>query len=75
MFTTSAISHPEIGFSLNIDGREVYRCPPGSTLEERIGSLFGRDFADEVDGLRRIGARQPDGRAALDGVGVSIGLA
>ena len=52
VFTVSALAHPELGFSLTVDGRELHRLAPGSTLEERIGSLFGRDFADELIAIR-----------------------
>ena len=43
VFTVHALAHPGIGFSLSIDGRELYRLPPGATLDERIGELFGPD--------------------------------
>ena len=48
VFTVSALAHPELGFSLTVDGREVHRLAPGSTVEERISNLFGRDFSDEL---------------------------
>ncbi len=48
VFTVSALAHPELGFSLTVDGREVHRLAPGSTIEERISSLFGRDFSDDL---------------------------
>ena len=48
VFTVSALAHPELGFSLTIDGRELHRLAPGSTLEERIAALFGRDFASDL---------------------------
>ena len=48
VFTVSALAHPEIGFSLTVDGRELHRFAPGATLEERIADLFGRDFADDL---------------------------
>lgn len=48
VFTISALAHPELGFSLTVDGREVHRLAPGSTIEERITGLFGRDFTDEL---------------------------
>ena len=48
VFTVSALAHPELGFSLTVDGREVHRLAPGSTIEERITNLFGRDFSDEL---------------------------
>lgn len=61
VFTISALAHPELGFSLTIDGREVHRLAPGSTLEERISSLFGRDFAD---GLIAVGDAAANDSAA-----------
>lgn len=48
VFTVSALAHPELGFSLTVDGREIHRLAPGSTIEERIAGLFGRDFTDEL---------------------------
>jgi DNA mismatch repair protein MutL len=48
VFTVSALAHPELGFSLAVDGREVHRLAPNSTIEERITGLFGRDFTDEL---------------------------
>lgn len=48
VFTVCSLAHPELGFSLTIDGREIHRLAPGSTIEERISALFGRDFADEL---------------------------
>ena len=48
VFTISALAHPELGFSLTIDGREIHRLAPGSTLKERIAALFGRDFAADL---------------------------
>lgn len=63
VFTVSALAHPELGFSLTIDGREVHRLASGSTLEERISDLFGRDFAD---GLIAVGeAAAEDGAAPV----------
>lgn len=52
VFTVCALAHPSIGFSLTIDGREIHRMAPGSTLEERISSLFGHDFTDELIPVR-----------------------
>ena len=52
VFTISALAHPELGFSLTIDGRELHRFAPGSTLEERIAALFGHDFASELLPIR-----------------------
>ena len=47
-FTVHALAHPDVGFSLTLDGREVYRLPPGATLEERIRALFGAPFAESL---------------------------
>jgi DNA mismatch repair protein MutL len=44
VFTLHALAHPEIGFSLTADGRELTRLPPGATLEERVRDLFGAEF-------------------------------
>ena len=54
VFTISALAHPELGFSLTIDGRELHRFAPGATLEERIADLFGRDFSDELIAIRDV---------------------
>ena len=47
-FTVHALAHPDVGFSLTLDGRETYRFPPGATLEERVRDLFGADFAEAL---------------------------
>ncbi len=47
-FTLNALAHPDIGFTLILDGRETYRIPPGATLEERIRDLFGASFAESL---------------------------
>ena len=54
VFTISALAHPELGFSLTIDGRELHRFAPGATLEERIADLFGRDLSDELIAIRDV---------------------
>ena len=48
VFTVHALAHPDIGFSLVLDGRETYRFAPGATLEERIRDLFGAPFAESL---------------------------
>ena len=45
-FILHALAHPDVGFSLVSDGRELYRLAPGATLEERVRAIFGDDFAD-----------------------------
>ena len=67
VFTVSALAHPELGFSLTVDGREVHRLAPGSSIEERISNLFGRDFADE---LIRVKDGAEDGSPSAGGVRV-----
>ena len=47
-FTVHALAHPDVGFTLILDGRETYRFPPGATLEERIRDLFGAPFAEAL---------------------------
>ena len=47
-FTLHALAHPDIGFSLVLDGRETYRFAPNATLEERIRDLFGAPFAESL---------------------------
>ena len=48
VFTVHALAHPDIGFSLVLDGRETYRFPPGATLEERIRDLFGPALSESL---------------------------
>lgn len=45
VFTVHALAHPDVGFSLSCDGREVSRLPKGDSLEDRIRVLFGGDLA------------------------------
>ena len=73
VFTVHALAHPDVGFSLNLDGREIYRFPPGATLEERVRDLFGASFAEslvpiasDVNGVRVHGyAERPDHDSSL----------
>ncbi len=48
IFTVHALAHPTIGFSLTVDGRELYRLAPAAELAERIHDLFGADFAGDL---------------------------
>ncbi|MBR3689427.1 MAG: DNA mismatch repair endonuclease MutL, partial [Lentisphaeria bacterium] len=48
IFTVHALSHPKIGFTLSVDGRELYRLAPATTAKERIIELFGREFAGNL---------------------------
>ncbi len=60
VFTVHALAHPDIGFSLTLDGRETYRFAPGATLEERIRDLFGAPFAESLVPV----ANPPDGNGS-----------
>ena len=48
IFTVHALAHPAIGFSLTLDGRELYRLAPATRTEDRVRDLFGKDFADDL---------------------------
>ena len=48
IFTVHALAHPEIGFALTVDGRELYRLAPAASAADRILDLFGRDFVSEL---------------------------
>ena len=51
VFLVHALAHPETGWTLRIDDREVYQLPPGATLEERVRQLFGGEV---LTGLRPV---------------------
>ena len=48
VFTVHALAHPDLGFALAIDGREIYRFAPGATVAERVRDLFGAEFAESM---------------------------
>ena len=41
VFTVHALAHPAIGFTLTVDGREIYRLAPAATLADRLLDVFG----------------------------------
>ncbi len=43
-----AVAHPEIGFTLWEDGREIFRSPPAGGLMERVRGIWGRQTAGEL---------------------------
>jgi len=43
-----AIAHPEVGFLLREDGREIFRSPSDAPLLERVREIWGRQVAEEV---------------------------
>ncbi len=40
-FIVEALSHPEVGMSLTIDGRSTYNLPASEQVQDRIRELFG----------------------------------
>jgi DNA mismatch repair protein MutL len=43
-----AVAHPEVGFLLREDGREVFRSPGNVPLAERVRAIWGKPVADEL---------------------------
>jgi len=58
-----AVSHPQVGFLLREDGREIFRSPGNVPLLDRVREIWGRQVGDEVslmpvferDGMRLSG--------------------
>jgi len=58
-----AVAHPQVGFLLREDGREIFRSPGNVPLLDRVRAIWGRQVADEVslmpvferDGMRLSG--------------------
>ena len=48
VFTLHALAHPSIGFTLEVDGREVHRLAPSEDLADRVRDLFGQEFAERL---------------------------
>ena len=60
-FTRVTLMHPEIGFTLNSDGKEVYHLYPGN-LKQRIMGLFGSNYESKL-----LPVRQEAERVRIDG--------
>lgn len=43
-----AVAHPEVGFLLREDGREVFRSPGNVPVAERVRAIWGKGVADEL---------------------------
>lgn len=43
-----AVAHPEVGFTLWEDGREIFRSPPAGELTDRVRGIWGRQTAEEL---------------------------
>ena len=61
VFTVHALAHPAVGFTLTVDGRELYRLAPSASLRDRVLDLFGPEFLENMLTLSPA-AGEPDGR-------------
>ena len=48
MFVVYALAHPEVGWRLVVDGREVMRLAAGATLGDRLRDIVGADLARQL---------------------------
>ena len=48
IFTVHALAHPGIGFSLTVDGRELYRLAPATSLADRLLDVYGAEFIESL---------------------------
>ncbi len=48
LVTHYALAHPEIAFTLSLNGREAVRATPAKDLRERAYQIFGQDFLDNL---------------------------
>lgn len=48
IFTVHALAHPEIAFSLSVNGRELYRLAAADSLRQRLNDLFGDEFPETL---------------------------
>ncbi len=60
-FTRVTLMHPEIGFTLNSDGKEIYHLYSGN-LKQRIMGLFGSNYEEKL-----LTVRQEAERVRIDG--------
>ena len=60
-FTRVALMHPEIGFTLTSDGKELYHLYSGN-LKQRIVGLFGSNYEEKL-----LPVRQEAERVRIDG--------
>lgn len=64
IFTVHALAHPHIGFSLSIDGRELYRLAAAESMEDRVRDLFGETF---VESLLPVQTLEDEGSVRISG--------
>ena len=48
IFTVHALAHPGIGFSLVVDGRELYHLAPSTSLADRLLDIYGAEFIESL---------------------------
>ena len=48
IYTVHALAHPEIAFSLTVDGREAGRLPAAAKVADRVRDLFGAEFFESM---------------------------
>jgi len=48
IFTVHALAHPGIGFSLVVDGRELYHLAPAASLADRLLDIYGAEFIESL---------------------------
>lgn len=47
-FLVYALAHPAIGMTFMVDDRAVYQLAGESSLQDRLGELFGRDYTKDL---------------------------
>jgi len=52
VFMVQALSHPAIGMSLSVDGRELYRLAGAEQLEDRLRELFSVELVRQLTPVR-----------------------
>lgn len=48
MLQSLALAHPEVGFTLESDGRVVLDLPGGQSRRERVIAIFGKELRDDL---------------------------
>ena len=72
VFSVHALAHPSVGFSLTVDGRELYRLAPAGSTADRIRDLFGAEFLENALKIATKDSRQPSGdKGRRDAISVS----
>ena len=56
VITDIALANPQVGFSVNNNGKNQLHLPADSTLEQRIAGLFGREIVRELVEIHEMAA-------------------